>query len=210
MAFLIVWFVGDVTNLVGGLWAQLVPVVLAIAVYFCIADGVLISQCLYYNIRNARREQRRNSVQSILDSPTPTTPLLGRRFSDELSISGSRRRRSSAASQRDHQRRPSHPDSTLAKIVEESETGAKAWLKNFLSVVAIMIIGAGGWAITWQTGLWKPAPIVHDGDDHIAPGAQILGYFSAVCYLGYVLLLTVYSLRVVTDNDSQSSPTPNI
>lgn len=184
MAFLAVWFVGDVTNLVGGLWAQLVPVVLAIAVYFCIADGVLISQCLYYNIHNARREQRRNSIQSALDSPTPTTPLLGRRFSDDLSIPGSRRRRSSAASQRDNQRRASHPDSTLAKIVEESESGAKAWIKNVLSVVAIAIIGAGGWAIAWQTGLWKPAPLVHDGDGHIAAGAQVLGYFSAICYLG--------------------------
>jgi solute carrier family 66 (lysosomal lysine-arginine transporter), member 1 len=188
MAFLIVWFVGDVTNLVGGLWAQLVPVVLAIAVYFCIADGVLISQCIYYNMRNARREQRRNSVESTLDSPTPTTPLLGRRFSDELSIPGSRRRRSSA-SQRDlQQRRASHPDSTLAKIVEESESGAKAWFKNVLSVVAIAVIGAGGWAIAWQTGLWRPAPVNHNGDGTpMAPGAQVLGYFSAVCYLGYVL-----------------------
>ncbi|OKL58811.1 hypothetical protein UA08_05630 [Talaromyces atroroseus] len=182
MAFLFVWFVGDVTNLVGGLWAQLVPVVLAIAVYFCIADGVLISQCLYYNIHNARREQqqhqRRDSAHSALDSPTPTTPLLGRRFSDELS--NSRRRRSSA----DIQRRASYPDSTLAKIVEESESGTKAWLKNVFSVLAIVAIGAGGWGIAWQAGLWKPAPVVHDGNNHIAPGAQFLGYFSAICYLG--------------------------
>lgn len=204
MAFLIVWFVGDAANLVGGLWAQLVPVVLAIAIYFCIADGVLISQCLYYNMRNARREQRRNSVESTLESPTPTTPLLGRRFSDELSITGSRRRRSSA-SQRDlMQRRASHPDSTLAKIVEESESGAKAWFKNVLSVVAIAVIGAVGWAIAWQMGLWRPVPVSHNGEDGpMAPGAQVLGYFSAICYLGYVifrvtvkLLLTVHRARL--------------
>jgi solute carrier family 66 (lysosomal lysine-arginine transporter), member 1 len=198
MAFLVVWFVGDVTNLVGGLWAHLVPVVLAIAVYFCIADVVLLSQCIYYNFRNARREkQRRDSVQSILDSPTPTTPLLGRRFSDELPSSG--RRRSSAAS---FQRRASHPDSTLAKIVEESESGAKAWLKNVFSIIAIVAIGAGGWAIAWQTGVWKPAPVVHDGNSHIAPGAQFLGYLSAICYLGYVL--TMYLMKVITNNDCRA------
>lgn len=187
MGFLFVWFVGDVTNLAGGLWAQLVPVVLAIAVYFCIADGVLISQCLFYNMRNARRAatQRRQSVESNLDSPTPTTPLLGRRFSDEMSIPGSRRRRSSASQRDAHQRRASHPDSTLAKIVEENESGAKAWWKNGLSVVAIVLIGAGGWAVAWQTGLWKPSPLITDGEEGaIAPGAQVLGYFSAVCYLG--------------------------
>ncbi|KAH8697153.1 vacuolar membrane PQ loop repeat protein [Talaromyces proteolyticus] len=183
MAFLVVWFVGDVTNLIGGLWAQLVPVVVAIAVYFCIADGVLITQCLYYNIRNARREQRRNSRQSSIETPTPTTPLLGRRFSDEISIPGSRRRRSSA-SVRGNQRRASYADDTLAKIVEENDSGAKVWIKNVLSVLAIIIIGAGGWAIAWQTGLWKPTPQKQSGGDQIAPGAQVLGYFSAVCYLG--------------------------
>jgi hypothetical protein len=183
MAFLSVWFIGDVTNLVGGLWAHLVPVIIAIAVYFCIADGVLISQCMYYKLRIARREQRRHSRQLSNELPTPTTPLLGRRFSDELSIPGSRRRRSSG-SLRDHQRRASHADDTLAKIVEESDSGAQAWVKNVFSVLTIAIIGAGGWAIAWQTGVWKPMPEEESGGTQMATGAQVLGYFSAVCYLG--------------------------
>lgn len=185
MAFLFVWFVGDVANLAGGLWAQLVPVVLAIAVYFCIADGVLIAQCTYYKIRNARREQRRSSHHSSIETPTPTTPLLGRRFSDELSIPGSRRRRSSA-SVRGNQRGINPADDTLAKIVEEGDFGAKVWVKNVLSVAGIFVVGAGGWAIAWQSGIWKPTPLQDGGGTHMAPGAQVLGYFSAVCYLGYV------------------------
>lgn len=189
MAFLIVWFVGDVTNLIGGLWAQLVPVVIAIAVYFCIADGVLIAQTIYYHIRNARREQRRSSHQSSIETPTPTTPLLGRRFSDELTIPGSRRRRSSASARGGNQHGTSYPDDTLAKIVEESDSGARVWVKNFLSVAGIFVIGAGGWAIAWQSGLWKPTPQEESGGSQMAPGAQVLGYFSAICYLGYVLLL---------------------
>jgi hypothetical protein len=189
MAFLLVWFVGDITNLVGAAWAQLVPVVIAIAVYFCIADGVLITQCLYYNVRNARREKKRKtrvqqrSRTSSIDTPSPTTPLLGRRFSDDLGLPGSRRRRSSASMRDGQSRRSSHADDTLAKIVEESETGRKAWIRNVLSVLAVSVIGAGGWAIAWQTGLWKPSP-EERGGMNIALGAQVLGYFSAICYLG--------------------------
>ncbi|KAL1968894.1 hypothetical protein VTN77DRAFT_1255 [Rasamsonia byssochlamydoides] len=184
MAFLLVWFIGDVTNLIGGVWAQLVPVVIAIAVYFCIADGVLIGQCVYYNIRNARRDRRRQRQYSSTEPPTPTTPLLGRRFSDDLGLAGSRRRRSSASLRDGQQRRISHPEDTLAKIVEESESGTRAWVKNLVSVLVIVIIGIAGWAIAWQTGMWKPAPEGHGGESQIAPGAQVLGYFSAMCYLG--------------------------
>jgi hypothetical protein len=185
MAFLLVWFIGDIANLIGGVWAQLVPVVVAIAVYFCIADGVLIGQCLYYNFRNARRDGRRQSQYSSTEPPTPTTPLLGRRFSDDLGLPGSRRRRSSASLTEGQRRRAgSHPEDALAKIVEEDESGARAWVKNLVSVLAITAIGTAGWAIAWQTGMWKPTPEDHGNGAQTAPGAQVLGYFSAMCYLG--------------------------
>lgn len=56
LTFLIIWLFGDVTNLLGSLWANLVPTVVAIAIYFCMLDAVLLSQCLYYGIRARRRE----------------------------------------------------------------------------------------------------------------------------------------------------------
>ncbi|KAK5321598.1 hypothetical protein LTR70_004154 [Exophiala xenobiotica] len=56
LAFVIVWFLGDVANLLGAVGAGLVPTIIAIAVYFCISDGLLIGQVLYYGIRNKRRE----------------------------------------------------------------------------------------------------------------------------------------------------------
>lgn len=188
MAFLFVWFVGDITNMVGAIWAHLVPVIIAIGAYFCLADGVLIGQCLYYNARNARRGRRFSHRPSDNAPPTPTTPLLGRRPSDELSGPPSRRRRSSASWREHYQRRGSHanPDDTLAKIVEETESGSRAWIKNGVSVLAIAGIGIAGWTMAWQAGLWKPQPAEYDGGKEMAVGAQVLGYFSAICYLGYV------------------------
>jgi hypothetical protein len=151
-------------------------------VYFCIADGVLIAQCLYYKARNARQPAHRR--RSSTETPDPATPLLGRRFSDSL---GSGRRRSSA-SQRGYGagRRESQAEDTLAKIVEENDFGRKAWFKNLASVLGIFVIGMAGWTMAWQTGMWEPAPVENNNGSNEETGGLVLGYFSAVCYLGYV------------------------
>jgi solute carrier family 66 (lysosomal lysine-arginine transporter), member 1 len=203
LAFIFVWFIGDVCNLAGALWAGLVPTVTAIAVYFCIADGVLISQCLYYRIRNQRREGRRalsaarnrqsSSGQqdtAVSAGRTETEPLLSRSRigSGSITIPGSGRRRSSAASAASQRHRSSVMSEPLAKIFEESdEVGTRLWFKNAMSIIAIVALGTLGWAIAYESGVWTPTP-ESDGskgaEEHMAAGAQVLGYLSAVAYLG--------------------------
>lgn len=167
------WFVGDITNLAGAIWAGLVPTVIALAVYFCFADLILISQCVYYNVRNARK-LRKVSTRTV---DSADQPLLGRRDSSNLGLPGSHRRRSSALSRR---RRASSLPSLL-----EDEDARGEWIKNTLSILGVCLVGAAGWALAWKTGVWVPTP---DDDDaagtDMALGAQILGYASAVCYLG--------------------------
>ncbi|KAJ5911354.1 uncharacterized protein N7473_000657 [Penicillium subrubescens] len=185
LLFVFVWFIGDITNLLGGALAGLVPVIVAIAVYFCIADGVLIAQCLYYKARNSRRENILRRRRSSTETPDPTTPLLGRRFSDSFPAASGRRR--SSGSMRGHQgagRRESQVEDPLAKIVEESEYGRKAWIKNLISVIGIFVVGMAGWTIAWQTGIWAPAPRENNKPADMATSGAILGYASAVCYLG--------------------------
>lgn len=171
--FLLVWFVGDIANLIGGLWAGLVPVVIAIAVYFCFADTIMISQVLYYKTQSARIRRH-----SSVDTHDPTTPLLGRHPSDPLAYAST----TTTTTIPDN---TEEADAALAKVVEEGRSGRSAWLKNVGSVLGIFVIGTVGWTLAWQTGTWAPAPQVPDGESHVAPGAEVLGYFSAVCYLGY-------------------------
>ena len=200
LAFIFVWFVGDVCNLIGALWAGLVPVIIAIAVYFCFADGVLITQCMYYGIRNKRREARRmlareSSAAENADAVAAATsheeePLLSRQRSGSYTIPGSMDRRTSQVSNRSRRRTSSGArrarNEQLAKILEESdENGVRLWFKNILSVLAIIIVGAAGWGIAYGTGAWKPTPVEQDlGVEKMATGAQVLGYASAVAYLG--------------------------
>lgn len=48
IGFISIWFLGDVFNLFGALWAHLLPEVVFIAVWFCIADFLMISSYVYY------------------------------------------------------------------------------------------------------------------------------------------------------------------
>ncbi|TAQ84572.1 hypothetical protein B7494_g7100 [Chlorociboria aeruginascens] len=174
LLFLAVWMVGDLTNLSGAIWAELVPTVIALAVYFCIADVVLITQCVYYNHINAQRAARHPSVTAEQSEEEPL--LTRRRSSDSIGLPGSHRRRSSAAERR---------GDSLSKIVEEDEKAGNPWLRNTISILSVITVGVAGWAIAWQSGVWKPT-IERESPEvkEIAVGAEILGYASAVCYLG--------------------------
>ncbi|KAF9738657.1 hypothetical protein PMIN06_001931 [Paraphaeosphaeria minitans] len=186
LAFLAVWFIGDVTNLIGALWAQLVPTVSALAVYFCFADLILIAQCVYYNDKNARRAARKASTRS---EDSVEQPLLGRRDSSNVGLPGSHtRRRSSAASASASARERRRRASSLPSLVEEGEARGGAWAKNVASIVGVCAVGAAGWAIAWKAGVWVPTPehgaSPSDPEPDTPLGASVLGYASAVCYLG--------------------------
>lgn len=152
---------------------------IALAIYFCFADFVLISQCLYYNHINAARKKRHLSTASAISEDEP---LLAReRSRDATGLPGSHRRRSSA-------REGDESDGALRKLYEEDDTpsGTSMW-RNIASVLGVVLVGTAGWAIAWQAGVWTPTP--EDGSEgpeqqQVALGAEILGYFSAVCYLG--------------------------
>lgn len=81
-------------------------------------------------------------------------------------------------------RRESQVEDPLAKIVEENEYGRKAWIKNLISVIGIFVVGIAGWTIAWQTGIWAPAPLENNKPADMATSGAVLGYASAVCYLG--------------------------
>lgn len=191
LTFLFIWFVGDVTNLAGAAWAGLVPTVIALAVYFCFADFILIGQCLYYNALNRKKKQKdqdeaTNGVPNDQNEQTPllngsTSPKIKRRLTDvtedNMGLPGSRRR-SSRRSMSDARR------NSLERVLEEPTKGS-SWIKNTISTFLVILVGTAGWAIAWKTGAWRPTPVGKEEDGGRGPvGAEILGYASAVCYLG--------------------------
>ncbi len=48
LAFLIIWLAGDVFNVLGSMFQQVLPTKLILAVYYTVADIILIGQVFYY------------------------------------------------------------------------------------------------------------------------------------------------------------------
>ncbi|OLN86061.1 putative vacuolar amino acid transporter YPQ3-like protein 1 [Colletotrichum chlorophyti] len=183
MAFLIVWLLGDITNLLGALFTHLAPTAVALATYFCFADIVLITQCVYYNTKNARRasSRPRRSSAAVAPEPTEDEPLLARRRSS-----------SAAALPGSHRRQGLHNETSLdplRKMVtgEDDTPDSNPWLHNTLSIFAVYLVGAVGWFVSYKAGAWD-SPDVDVGTPEEATGALekiglVLGYLSAVSYL---------------------------
>lgn len=158
LSFLLIWSLGDVTNLAGALWGRLLGTVVLLAAYFCVADSAMVGQILWY------RHIKSSGMQKTAER-SDRQPLLGRRESI------ARERTNTATT----------VDSALRSL-RERRTYYKAVGQNVLALIAVCAAGSLGWYVTDRV---KPdfgdLPKV---DNDIEIGPQVLGYISAVCYLG--------------------------
>jgi len=176
LAFLGVWAFGDLLNFFGAFWAGLVPTVVALAIYFCIADTILIAQCLYYKSCDSD-----SKVPDQIASEDLIQPLLPHTSSD-IGLPGSRR--PSIKCLKSSEELPTLP------ISPGDRFSTNPWIKNIASVVFVCAVGTTGWAFAWQIGVWKPAFEDTTGESlKVSAGAASLGYLSAICYLGFVIFL---------------------
>ncbi|KAL7273978.1 hypothetical protein RUND412_003139 [Rhizina undulata] len=172
IAFLTIWLLGDAANLIGAIWAGLLPTVISLAVYFCLADFVLISQTVYYNHITRHLAARREARTQAGGSNDPTEPLLPNRRGSVPVISQHRR---SDARRRD----------SLSAVLEAKPTARAVVTRNIIAILGVFLAGALGWAIAWKTGAWSaPNGNGNGGSGRIPLGAEVLGYLSAVLYLG--------------------------
>jgi hypothetical protein len=126
----------------------------------------------------------RSRAASQQTEEDPLLSELSRQTTDSsIGLPGSHRRRRSSASI--NQNRDSILTRALEQIIEEDGPESNdSWVRNVISVLLVCLVGAGGWALAYKSGVWTPAPEgdVQETDNPF--GAQVLGYISAVCYLG--------------------------
>ncbi|EMR09580.1 hypothetical protein PNEG_02166 [Pneumocystis murina B123] len=60
--FLCLWLIGDIFSLIGSIWGKLISVIIAVQVYFFLADLLLILQILYYKRKPSLRSKVRLST----------------------------------------------------------------------------------------------------------------------------------------------------
>lgn len=84
IGFITIWFLGDVFNLIGSLWAQLLPEVIFLAIWFCIADSLMIFSYVYYTHFYKKHSDKKTRRASHASHTSDTAPLLERRRSSTL------------------------------------------------------------------------------------------------------------------------------
>ena len=168
IGFISIWFLGDVFNLIGALWAGLLPEVIFLAVWFCIADFLMIFSYFYYtkiypkrhahhhHHHHKKNKKRLSQGQSVEDEESPL-------------LTTSRSRRSS----------------TLTDIALEPEYHS-VFIKYVLPILFVIGCGVLGFFISGPSSSSNDDGQLpgDSGDDKIKFGPQVMGYLSAFLYLG--------------------------
>lgn len=123
-----------VANLIGATWARLVPTVISLAFYFCLADAILIVQCLYYNYHYSPLSSQSPPAQ-ISPSEDPRQPLLAPHVS-HLGLPGQGKQHSPT----------DLPDEDLRQ-----SSRSRIWMVNTASIIGICLVGTAGWVSGFLT-----------------------------------------------------------
>ncbi|TQS37906.1 hypothetical protein Golomagni_01603, partial [Golovinomyces magnicellulatus] len=181
LMFLCVWMIGDLANLIGAVWASLVPTVVTIAIYFCFTDVVLVSQSFYYKYLKPIKK----SKISLKSNTTNSEPAAGTKFASENTpLFSEARSDSTLVSDR---RRPSDLIN-YEHISETQKSQGNTWIFNTVFILVTIVVGILGWVISYWTGIWTPIPAPSNSSpfdtiDSTPIGAQVFGYLSAIFYL---------------------------
>lgn len=197
LSFIVLWLLGDIFNVIGALLQDLLPTMIILAIYYTLADIVLLLQCIVYT----RRQQSLSSLTSV-SGPTaslprakpdashlnPATPLL---YSSDAASSSYSTLASSALDADAESNAESQPQSSAsarsrAKRPSDSHSdrpsSMSGYVWNTLVVMMVVFSGVAGWVLTKNNS--RPAPADPDAGLQFNLVGQIFGWLCAVLYLG--------------------------
>ncbi|XBW38447.1 hypothetical protein QEN19_004035 [Hanseniaspora menglaensis] len=178
--FIIIWLIGDIFNVLGSVMQRVIFTAILLAIYYTLADIVLLVQCLKYG--NHKFSESTSSPASPFNEKMKL--LMARVFggSDSIIVATA----SNSAEISEIQPLLSNTTS-IQKNIETQNTAVKR-IKELLIVTAVIIVGILSWYITYisQDGKLPDLPNPNDPNDkrlQFNITAQIFGYVSAVFYL---------------------------
>ncbi|KAI5953746.1 hypothetical protein KGF57_003955 [Candida theae] len=179
IGFISIWFAGDLFNLIGAIWANLLPEVIFLAVWFCVADALMIWSYVYYTNLQHRHQQHHHHQHHHHHDHNQTANREHehgqgeREYLDESAPLLHRRR-----------------SSTLTDIALEPQQHSIV-VKYILPIIFVVACGMAGFLLSSPNQQQSPQPPTDPTnpnpppqDDPIALGPQIMGYVSAFLYLG--------------------------
>ncbi|KAF4997944.1 hypothetical protein FDECE_11937 [Fusarium decemcellulare] len=170
--FIIVWLLGDVFNILGAVLQGVLPTMIILAIYYTIADLVLLGQCFYYRGFTWR--------DPPIPAPKPATPAPGEP-----------NERTGLLSNAHHERRGSDWSGlspAVPHIAEDATPQTPTVLQTFVwnTIIVLMVIAAGvlGWFLGQRASTDKKEP--HGGNEDTLEFnvlGQVFGYLCTVAYI---------------------------
>ncbi|KAK9450086.1 PQ loop repeat-domain-containing protein [Limtongia smithiae] len=195
LLFLTAWFLGDLANLVGAVWARLLRPVVLLAVWFCVADAVELGSACYYRYMkvaqlvdsdgeedavlidsNAMPEEDEDEQVLEDDDAGAGTPLLP---TDSVAVAALH-----DASRRDSSGNVVRPQNLTSRRSQLAATFYRRVLVNYvLPVAGVFVAGTVMYAFSDKSANSGSDDDDSDGKIGLAIGPQVLGYISAALYL---------------------------
>ncbi len=197
IVFLVVWLLGDLFNIVGAVLQGVLPTMIILALYYTLADIVLVGQVFYY-----RGFTLSDKVEKLEEAPQEEEPLLARSDSGILSPhvprddQRTRRRSLSAIGRHLSSVDGTHlsPATPLLDAPKANEAPAVKSMRPTTTLQAIvfntfsivMVCGAG--VLGWWIGQHSKRGRHTEDESPSVPEydvlGQIFGYLCAAFYLG--------------------------
>jgi hypothetical protein len=199
LLFVVLWLLGDIFNVIGAILQGVLPTMIILAIYYTLADIVLLWQCLYYGHGTTKVDPIHLSPANPLNEECE--PLLESVLSNENS--------------HHHYHHEVDPESAMEIILESgneslidpntytdiigsnleddeecsscssvSYTQGSELAYNLIMVSLVIIAGLGGWYFGDSGSSSDPSPPRNDDDWEFNPLAQIFGWLCAALYLG--------------------------
>ncbi|XXH05168.1 hypothetical protein Hte_011593 [Hypoxylon texense] len=176
--FIILWLLGDVFNILGAVLQGVLPTMLILAIYYTIADFVLLAQCFYYKGFVWKDElppaQPKRPIVRAVGEPTERTGLLSSHLNE-------RERRDSGWSHLS----PAVPLVSEAPVPPPpAPTRLQSVIWNAVAMLMVCVAGVLGWLLSRQYSPSKPDTPGGDSLPSFDLWGQIFGWLCALLYLG--------------------------
>ena len=86
LLFLVVWLAGDVFNILGSVLQGVLPTMIILAVYYTLADVVLLAQCLYYRGLTFKDDASTAFTPEEPDEIETPSPVIARKPTERTSL----------------------------------------------------------------------------------------------------------------------------
>ncbi|CAE6448472.1 hypothetical protein ACGC1H_005545 [Rhizoctonia solani] len=165
VGFVVIWLLGDIFNLAGALMAGLIPTVIIIAVYYTICDVILLLQIYYY-----RWTHPVHPASLFLPRPPPPINDPNSRADEHSPLLRDQPANNSASAQ------------TVENNVHD--TFSQRALRYALLFGFVIGTGVAAWGINHLMHPGGSEPMPPREDEVVEWRSQVLGYASAILYIG--------------------------